>query len=162
MNPKRSPIETFILESCGLKTKDFITESEGIEYEACQFYLNHKKVIYRNAKVTPKKTGQFVTFWKRNHEQITAPFDENDPFDFYMIKVNLENKTALFVFPKSLLLDKGIVSTKEKEGKRGFRIYPSWTKTDNKTAEKTQQWQLDYFYSKERFPEIKNMLETSK
>jgi len=33
----------------------------------------------------------------------------------------------------------------KKEGKRGFRVYPNWVKPENKQAEKTQNWQQDYF-----------------
>jgi len=50
------------------------------------------------------------------------------------------------VFPKSELINKGIITTNKKDGKRGFRVYPKWNKTTNKQAEKTQKWQLNYFY----------------
>ena len=51
-----------------------------------------------------------------------------------------------FVIPKSVLIEKGIISTSKKEGKRGFRVYPIWDKTINKQAVLTQQWQLNYFF----------------
>ena len=50
----------------------------------------------------------------------------------------------LFVFPKSVLIAKEIVSDK-KEGKRAIRIYSPWDITMSKQAQKTQKWQLDYF-----------------
>lgn len=51
-----------------------------------------------------------------------------------------------FVFPKSVLIKKGIISTNQREGKRAFRVYPSWDIQKSKQAERTQKWQLEYFY----------------
>lgn len=121
-------------------------EIEGLEYDACQFELNGMGIICRSSKITAKKIGQFVTFWKRNENGQTEPYSENDSFDFYVVNAKAENRFGQFVFPKSELIQKGIVTTKKKEGKRGFRVYPSWNKTQSKQAEKTQKWQLNYFY----------------
>lgn len=52
-----------------------------------------------------------------------------------------------FVFPKSVLADKGIITRKGKEGKRGIRVYSPWDIVTNKQAEKTQTWQTKYFLS---------------
>jgi hypothetical protein len=60
--------------------------------------------------------------------------------------VRTEKKFGQFVFPKSVLIKKGIISTRKKEGKRAFRVYPNWDVAKNKQAERTQKWQLDYFY----------------
>ena len=38
-----------------------------------------------------------------------------------------------------------IVSTDLMEGKRAIRVYPPWDKVTSKQAQKTQEWQLDYF-----------------
>ncbi|MCZ4317458.1 MepB family protein [Aequorivita viscosa] len=135
-----------IYEKCGFTVSDFKIETESKEYNACRFQLNGLQIISRNAKITPKKTGQFVTFWKRNKQGITVPFSEKDDFHFYIINVEKENRFGQFVFPKSVLKTKGIISTEIKDGKRGFRVYPIWDTVTSKQAEKTQQWQLDYFY----------------
>jgi len=74
------------------------------------------------------------------------PFSENSLLDFYVINVQSENKTGQFVFPKAVLIEKGIISTSKKDGKRGFRVYSIWDKTTNKQAEKSQKWQLNYFF----------------
>jgi hypothetical protein len=37
------------------------------------------------------------------------------------------------------LIEKGIVSTSKKEGKRGFSVYPIWDKTASHQAVKTQK-----------------------
>ncbi|MCG8326604.1 MAG: MepB family protein [Chitinophagales bacterium] len=134
-----------IYDKCDLRVSEFREELESKEYNACRFKLNGLNIISRNAKITPKKIGQFVTFWKRNQSGITEPLNENDSFDFYVINVCKDDKLGQFVIPKSTLINKGIISTSKKEGKRGFRVYPSWDTTSSKQAVKTQKWQLDYF-----------------
>ena len=122
-------------------------EKESKEYWACRFEVNHQKVINRKAKITPTKVGQFVTLWKRNPDGPITPFHSDDHFDLVIISVKKDNDFGLFVFPKSVLVKKGIVSNKSKEGKRGFRVYPQWDEANNNQAIKTQKWQLDYFLS---------------
>lgn len=139
-------IKAEVYEKSGLKMSDFKTETESKEYDACRFELNGRKIISRNSKITPKKVGQFVTFWKRNGNSPIEPFEENDQIDFYAVNVRTENEFGQFVFPKSVLIKKGIISTEKKDGKRAFRVYPSWENVNNKQAERTQKWQLDYFY----------------
>lgn len=134
-----------IYNKCSLRVSEFVEETESKEYEACRFKLKDLSIICRNAKITPKKTGQFVTFWKRNKLGITVPLNEYDQFDFYLIVVNKGNKLGQFAIPKSTLIEKGIISTATQEGKRGFRVYTPWDVTSNKQAKKTQAWQLNYF-----------------
>ena len=100
---------------------------------------------FRKAKITPKKVGQFVTLWKRNADKQTEPFDENDLVDYYIIATEDDSKLGFYIFSKSVLIEKNILSTQNKEGKRGFRVYPDWVKPENKQAEKTQNWQQNYF-----------------
>ncbi len=125
---------------------NFRLELESKEYDACQFYINGRHVVSRNAKITPKKAGQFVTFWKRNENGPIEPFEETGSADFYLVNVRSQGKFGQFVFPKSVLIEKGIISTKKKEGKRAFRVYPKWDVLSSKQAQRTQKWQLDYFY----------------
>lgn len=138
---------------------NFEKEKEGVEYDACRFDLNGSKIICRSSKLTPKKLGQFVTFWKRNKNGITEPFNETDPIDFFIIHVKSENSFGQFVFPKSELLNKGIISSLSKEGKRGFRVYPKWVQVENKQAKNTQQWQLKYFYKLDKQTDLKKVQE---
>lgn len=51
---------------------------ESRDYEAAVIHLNELPFLYRTAKITPKKKGQFVTCWKRNAEGKTAPYHEAD------------------------------------------------------------------------------------
>ncbi|WP_427875046.1 MepB family protein [Flavobacterium sp. MMS24-S5] len=122
-------------------------ESESDEYSAYRFLLNHKNICYREAKITPTKTGQFVTLWKRNQTGTIEPFDYSDAIDFVIVNVRKDQNWGQFIFPKKTLLEKGIFSTQNKEGIRATRVYPPWDETKSKQAQKTQKWQLDYFFS---------------
>lgn len=139
-------IKTKVYDPCALEIFGFRFEKESEEYAASQFKLNGIQIINRNAKITPKKVGQFVTFWKRSQNGPIEPFHENDPFKFFTVNVQTNNQLGQFVFPKSILIKKGIISTLQKEGKRAFRVYPSWDMPKSKQAERTQKWQLDFFY----------------
>ncbi|HLV46614.1 MAG TPA: MepB family protein [Flavobacterium sp.] len=146
MDSSFKEIKSEVYDKCNFRVSSFQMESESREYEACRFELNGYKIISRNAKITPKKSGQFVTFWKRNKNGIIEPFNFTDEIDFYIVNVQTENKFGQFVFPKSVLIDKGIISTEKREGKRAFRVYPIWDLTESKQAILTQKWQLNYFY----------------
>lgn len=139
-------IKTEVYDKCALEISEFKLEAESREYDACQFELNGRIIISRSAKITPKKVGQFVTFWKRDGNGPIEPFSETDQVDFYIVNVRTENGLGQFVFPQSKLIGKGIISTKTKEGKRAFRVYSKWDVVNNKQAERTQKWQLKYFY----------------
>ncbi len=146
MNNTLRTIKNEIYDACGFQFSAFELEIESSDYDACRFKLNNLKVVSRTAKVTPKKTGQFVTFWKRNKLGIIEPLNQSDGIDFYVIQVKTEHQLGQFVFPMAALVNYGIVSSNKKEGKRGFRVYPPWNKAVNKQAVKTQKWQLNYFY----------------
>lgn len=151
-----------IYDKCSFQISDFKTENEGKEYHACRFRLNGLNILSRTAKITPTKAGQFVTFWKRNGKGPIEPFDENDPIDFYTVNVRTEKEFGQFVFPKSVLIQKGIISTEKKEGKRAFRVYPNWDTIKSKQAEQTQKWQLEYFYKINDATDLKKVMELYK
>ncbi len=130
---------------CNFDFKNLKWNTESLEYGACSFELGDKKIMYRVSKITPTKNGQFVTIWKRNHKGITEPFDINDEIDFVIITARSGNKLGQFIFPKSVLANKGILTQNGKPGKRGIRVYPPWDKPGSKQAEKTQNWQLNHF-----------------
>lgn len=134
-----------VYDKCGFNLTDPALNAESIEYGACSFKLNGMAIQHRISKITPKKAGQFVTIWKRNTKGITEPFDILDDLDFIIITSKNGNNFGQFIFPKSVLVDKGILTKNGKEGKRGIRVYPPWEITTNKQAEKTQSWQTNYF-----------------
>ena len=139
-------IKTSVFDVCNFNCSVPQPESESSEYGAYTFDINSKSIIFRVAKITPTKNGQFVTIWKRNDSGVIAPFDFSDPIDFVIITVRFENRLGFFMFPKIILVQKGVFSTAVKEGKRAIRVYPAWDKTTSKQAEKTQLWQSDYFF----------------
>jgi hypothetical protein len=134
----------------GFKLTNLKLNSESVEYGACSFELNGQRVEHRASKITPTKIGQFVTIWKRNRNGVTGPFDLSDNIDFVVITSKSGDKIGQFIFPKSVLVDKGIISQNGKGGKRGIRVYPSWVLTTSIQAEKTQSWQKKYFVTIER------------
>ncbi len=159
MNQLLVNIKFSVYNKLNLKISEFQNELESKEYNACRFTLNGKKIISRTAKTTPKKIGLFVTFWKRPNQTEIAPLDSLDNFDFYIVNVSVQNKIGQFVFPKSVLIKKGIVSTEQKEGKRGFRVYPTWDLPLSKQAQKTQKWQINYFYDINSSINLESVLE---
>jgi hypothetical protein len=147
MNPHKDLFVTkeLIFDVCELAFSNLKIETESAEYGACTFHLNDYHITFRVAKITPTKIGQFVTHWKRNLEGITEPFHISDDIDFAIICTRRDADFGAFIFPKSVLQEKGILSDDNKEGKRGFRVYPPWDIAINKQAKQTQEWQLKYF-----------------
>ena len=135
------------LSEANLIATDFILEKESQEYDACRFKIKERQFHFRKAKVTPKKEGLFVTFWKRIPSGIIAPFDEHDDFNFLIISVETEMDSGWFLFPKDILLKRNIISTPLKEGKRGFRMYPTSSAPKSKQGLTSQNWQIQYFAS---------------
>ena len=138
-------VQELVYDKCGFDLKNLKQNTESKEYGACTFVLNGKLIEQRISKITPTKTGQFVTIWKRNKDGVTEPFDYADNFDFVIITARNGENLGQFIFPKSVLADKGIITRNGKEGKRGIRVYPPWDLAANKQAEKTQNWQTKYF-----------------
>lgn len=152
-----------VYDPCGFEWTNFQQYAESREYDACSFELDGTKIQYRASKITPTKSGQFVTIWKRNVSGITVPFDVQDDFDFIVIIVKSEPNLGQFIFPKAVLLQKGIISRNGKGGKRGIRVYAPWDTVTSKQAQVTQHWQSRYFmtlneWSSIRFNEVKSRL----
>jgi hypothetical protein len=122
-----------------------IMEAESAEYGAYIFELNGLSIRFRVAKITPTKNGQFVTLWKRTNHGPIQPFDIADSVDLFIISTRKDDHFGQFVFPKHVLFNYDIISKNGKGGKRAIRVYPPWDKTTSKQAQKTQQWQLNYF-----------------
>jgi hypothetical protein len=137
--------EKSVYNKSGFELTNLVWNPESTNYGACSFELNNYKIQLRVANITPTKIGQFVAIWKRNNNGITAPFDVADSLDFMIISVRDSEKFGQFIFPKSVLVSKGIVSKNGKGGKRGIRVYAPWDKPENKQAIKTQDWQVNYF-----------------
>lgn len=142
--PALVSIKTRIFDPLGLEIRNLVTSAESSAYDGCSFEINGSKIEFRTAKITPTKTGQFVTAWKRNELGITRPYKVSDDFDCMVIHVASGTHSGQFILSKTALLTHGII-VGTKPGKRGFRVYPPWDTTNNNQAQKTQKWQLNYF-----------------
>ena len=138
-------LQELVYEPNGFLCTNIVQEAESEEYGAYTFEMNHMRIKFRVAKITPTKTGQFVTLWKRGNKSI-IPYDLEDPVDFFIISVRSGEHFGQFIFPKSVLHEKGIVSKEGQGGKRAIRVYPPWDKTESRQAKNTQTWQLNYFF----------------
>jgi hypothetical protein len=145
LNPDLFIAQKLVWEPHGLFCTQVVQEAESEEYAACTFKLNNHAIIFRVAKITPTKIGQFVTIWKRSESGPIAPYDVQDPFDFCIISVRKGENVGHFIFSKEVLAQQGFVSIDGSDGKRAMRVYPPWDKPDSPQAKKTQNWQLMYF-----------------
>ena len=139
-------LKTLVYDKCGLNLYELSEDFESKEYGACSFSLNRMKIKFRISKITPTKTGQFVTMWKRNKDGVTQPFEESDEIDFVIICSRSRGDFGQFIFLKSVLIEKRIITRGKKTGKLGIRVYPPWDKVNSKQAQITKDWQIKYFF----------------
>lgn len=119
-------VQERIYVPCRFLYTEPVFDLESKEYGASKFRVNNLSVVFRVAKITPKKSGQFVTLWKRSSEGTIQPLDCSDPFDLVVISVSKGSNFGQFIFSKRVLSEKKILSNKEKKGKLAFRVYPPW------------------------------------
>ena len=139
-----------------------VPEAESAEYGACRAELHGKRLILRVAKTTPTKIGQFVTVWKRPHpEADIAPLDDADPVDVAIIAVADDDcaRHGFFIFPRSVLLERGVMSCAGQGGKRALRVYPPWCAPESAQALRTQRWQAVWFVAKGDQESLDRLLE---
>ncbi|SEC99472.1 hypothetical protein SAMN04490185_2521 [Pseudomonas frederiksbergensis] len=136
-----------IYKPAGMRlTDEAWREEESAEYGACRFSLNGQVIVFRVAKTTPTKMGQFVTLWKRpTPTSEIAPLDSSDGVAFVVVSVADETHRGQFVFDREILAAKGVMSIDGEGGKRAIRVYPPWSRPVAKRAVRTQQWQMKYF-----------------
>jgi hypothetical protein len=146
-------IKQIAYEPNQIAISNYNKNKESQEYEACTFTLLNKQIIFRKAKITPNKAGHFVTTWKRENGA-TTPLDNDDAFDFLIISTEDELHFGQFIFDKKILLQQGIISSNNKKGKRGMRVYAPWTAPNNQTALKTKAWQCKYFINFDAKPAV--------
>lgn len=138
-------LNTLVLRNLKSKISDITADLECEEYFGFNFKILGTQIKFRKSKLTPKKIGQFVTFWKRDVDGKTVPFDINDDFDFYIISIEENENSGFFIFPKAILERESLISSENKTGKRGFRVYADWHFPNSKQAAKTKLWQTQYF-----------------
>lgn len=126
--------------------KNYQEDKEAAKYNGCSFSINDELIHFRTGKITPTKIGQFVTFWKRNTQGITEPYDTQDTFKNLIVYTPTPTQHGVFIFPKDILTKYDFISSNKNGGKRGFRLYPVWDTAKNNQAKKSQTWQLHYFH----------------
>lgn len=136
-----------IYQPCELAYTQPFEDKNAAIYGGCALMVNGKQVIFRIAKTTPTKLGQFVTLWKRIGTSLPLPFHEDDQIDLFVVNVRKENHLGQFIFPKSALIKEGVISSKNKKGKCAIRVYHPWDIVTSTQAIRTQKWQLQYFQS---------------
>jgi hypothetical protein len=135
----------WVYDPCCFDTSLPIPETHNAEYGAYAFTILGISCRFRVAKITPTKTGQFVTLWERIGTQPIQPYRFEDSVEFIIISTRDGNNFGQFVFPKAVLGERDILSIHGKGGKRAFRVYPPWAMTSSRQARNTQLWQLKYF-----------------
>ncbi|WP_460699466.1 MepB family protein [Nocardia thraciensis] len=129
----------------GLALSAAIAETDNADYGAYVSSVGRGSVRFRVGKPTPAKVGLFVTVWRRAGDGSTEPFTSEEGVDLLVITAREGWRFGQFVFPKTALVEHGIVSVAGHGGKRGFRVYPPWSVTGNRQARRSQTWQCDYF-----------------
>lgn len=138
-------IELLLFKTFGFRIVNVTQEKDCHEYLGHNFQLGNQHVKFRKAKLTPKKIGQFVTLWKRDLNGQTVPYGMDDDFDFHIIMTKNAHQSGCFIFPKEILARMGILTTYDREGKRGFRVYPEWDFPLSSQGMSSKKWQLEYF-----------------
>ncbi|HDB8890889.1 TPA: MepB family protein [Staphylococcus aureus] len=128
------------------EVKDLTEEKYNQDYEALTFSFKEETYQSRLAKKTPTKAGYFVTCWTKDENNCNQPYSKEAFADYLMIIVIDEELSGYFLFPRELLIEKGILTTFEHKGKMAFRVYPKWCNQLNKRAAQTQKWQCKYFF----------------
>lgn len=145
MHPDLLAVQALVYEPLGLVCSSPEAEAESADYGAFTFGVNGASIRFRVAKTTPTKVGQFVTLWKRPGKGPIQPFDQSDALDYCVVSTRTPEQFGQFVFPKSVLVARGILSVAGLGGKRALRVYPPWDGTTSRQAKATQRWQADYF-----------------
>ncbi len=150
-------------QNAGFALSDYGEELESKDYAAARFKLNNLSIVFREAKTTPTKTGQFVTLWKRSTDGPIQPFGLTDKIDYYIIGVRNDHNYGHFILSQRILIEQKILKTDQSKGKLAIRVYAPWDATNSKHAANTKKWQLNCFveFSPNKYfdyNKIKNLL----
>lgn len=124
---------------------NMFTEDHNKEYEGMLIQIKNTTYRSRLAKATPKKRGYFVVFWEKDENDKNQPYSFSESPDKVIVSIIDNNLKGQFIFPKSKLLERGILSSDTAKGKMAIRVYPSWEQGLSKAAAQTQKWQQDFF-----------------
>lgn len=121
------------------------SEDQRGEYESGLVCIGDELWRIRTAKITPTRPGAFVAVWKRDEEGETRPFDVDDITVGLMVFVQDGEHFGVFRFTVAQPVLLGVTRSEAKPGKRGFRVYPSWSIGLNAQATRTQALQAPAF-----------------
>lgn len=120
-------------------------EEQSGDYEAGTVRLGEELWRVRTARITPTKPGGFVAVWRRDAEGRTQPFDARDPAAGLLVCIAEGERFGVFRFTSARLAELGVTRSAAHAGKRGFRVYPSWSVGLNAQAERTRAAQAPAF-----------------
>jgi hypothetical protein len=123
---------------------EVIPETQNSDYESGIVQIGEEAWRIRTARNTPTKPGAFVAFWQRNVAGNTTPFSDDDPAAGLLVFVEQHDRRGVFRFTRAHLTELGVTSGR-RQGKRGFRVYPSWCAGLNIQATITQRAQAPAF-----------------
>ncbi len=127
-----------------LELNSIIYENQNEEYEGIAF--PNLGIRSRLAKRTPKKKGYFVASYVAKEGIKNRPYTSDESLDYLAICISDSEHEGAFMFPKQMLVSKGILTT-DKLGKMAFRVYPPFEMDLNATATLTQTWQSRYYHN---------------
>ena len=125
--------------------QNLLVEEQNQAYEGLTFELNDETYRSRLAKKTPNKKGYFVVFWEKNRQNNNQPYAFESAPNQLIVLILDEEKQGVFLFPKKVLLEQGILRDETTKGKMAIRVYPTWENELNLSAQRTQKWQEAYF-----------------
>ena len=120
-------------------------EEQNGEYESGTVTISAEFWRVRTARVTPKKPGAFVSVWERDDAGEAKPFASDGEVDGLLVFVDDAERFGVFRFTASHLEALGVTRSSAHPGKRGFRVYPSWSENLNSQATRTQKAQSAAF-----------------
>lgn len=127
------------------EVKDLTEEKYNQDYEALTFSFKEETYQSRLAKKTPTKSGYFVTCWTKDEDNYNRPYKIEEFADYLIVAVIDDELNGYFLFPRELLVEKGILASSKYQGKMAFRVYPKWCNQLNKTAGQTQSGNVNIF-----------------
>lgn len=122
-----------------------IPEEQQSDYQAAVAEIDGQLWRIRTARITPTNSGGFVAIWHRDETGTTAPYKYEEELRGVMVYIEGASSFGIFRFTQQQLEHLGIYASASDPGKRGFRIYPSWTVGLSGQARKTQDSQLPAF-----------------
>lgn len=94
----------------GLDCSEVVPDPEAREYAGHTLRLGTKQVVFRVAKTTPTKAGQFVTLWQRSVNGPIRPFGEAGRYGLFLVAARHDERRGLFIFSAEALEGAGVLS----------------------------------------------------